>query len=270
MTPGGGGPEEHLHALARAAAGAAEEPFGLYLFRADDPGAALARHVEQQVFLETFGNTPELLAKEYLPYEEASVFLCVLDHRRAVPVSAMRLITPSAAGFKSLDDVGPVWNVDAEELFARTGIPYEPDAIWDVATIAAHPEYRGRATAGLAALALYQGLALTSIPSGIDTLVCVLDVPVFRMMQLVLHGSFDHFAGVEPRPYLGSEASLPVYLVLQESKRRIAAADQDMHDLCFEGRGLEAALRPLDLDRALRDIAEVRASLAAGSVIGGR
>jgi hypothetical protein len=267
---GGGAAEDYIHALAGAVAGAGEEPFGLYLFRADDPGAALARHVERQVFLETFGNTPELLAKEYLPYEESSIFLCVLDHRRAVPVSAMRLITPSAAGFKTLDDVAPVWNVGAEELFARTGIPYAPDDIWDVATIAAHPEYRGRATAGLAALALYQGLALTSMGSGIETLVCVLDVPVFRMMQQVLHGSFDHFAGVEPRPYLGSDASLPVYLVLEESKRRIAAADQDLHDLCLEGRGLEAALRPLDLDRALRDIAAVRAAMSAGSVIGPR
>ncbi|HUO49613.1 MAG TPA: hypothetical protein VMU09_12345, partial [Acidimicrobiales bacterium] len=263
--------EASRRALARETiAAAGDEPFGLYLFRADDPAADLARHVEQQVFLETFGNTPELLAKEYLPYEEASVFLCVMDHRRAVPVSAMRIVTPSPAGFKSLDDIAPVWNVDVETMFERTGIPFDPGTIWDIATIAAHPEYRGKAAAGLATLALYQGLAHASLGSGIETLVCVLDLPVFRMMQGVLQGSFDHFEGVEPRPYLGSPASLPVYLVLEESKRRMAAADRHMYEICYEGRGLEEALRPLDLDGALRDIAEVRLAVAGRTGIGRR
>ncbi|MDA8396532.1 MAG: hypothetical protein M0Z29_01595, partial [Actinomycetota bacterium] len=40
-------------------------PLGVYVFAADEPGAELARSVEAEVFLDTFGNTPEQLAAEY-------------------------------------------------------------------------------------------------------------------------------------------------------------------------------------------------------------
>ena len=84
-------------------------PLGVYLFRSADPASELARHVERVVFMETFGNTPELLAKEYAPYEESSIFLCVVDHRRGLPAGTMRILLPSPAGFKTLDDAAPVW-----------------------------------------------------------------------------------------------------------------------------------------------------------------
>ncbi|HLM95539.1 MAG TPA: hypothetical protein VK283_04440, partial [Acidimicrobiales bacterium] len=76
-------------------------PLGVYLFRSSDPASELARHVERVVFLETFGNTPELLIKEYAPYEEASIFLCVVDHLRQVPAGTMRVLLPSPLGFKT-------------------------------------------------------------------------------------------------------------------------------------------------------------------------
>ena len=63
----------------------AVEPFGAYLFRGDEPGAELGRHVERAVFLEAFGNTPELLAEEYGPYEASSVFICVVDQLPQAP-----------------------------------------------------------------------------------------------------------------------------------------------------------------------------------------
>ena len=54
-----------LRQIARdVAAPGTSVPFGVYMWRSSDPGAQLARHVEQLVFLETFGNTAELLAKE--------------------------------------------------------------------------------------------------------------------------------------------------------------------------------------------------------------
>jgi hypothetical protein len=258
-------------ALAREVmAGAGDQPLGLYLFRADDPAAELARHVEQEVFLQTFGNTPELLAKEYLPYEEACIFVCVLDHLRQAPVAAMRIVTPSGAGFKTFDDMAPVWNVDMEALFKRSGIPLVPERIWDVATIATHPEYRGKAIIGLATLGLYRGLAQAALGSGIDTFVCVLDMPVFRMMQQKLHLCFDRFTGVGPRPYLGSPASLPVYCSLREAKRRLATGDTNLHDLVFNGVGLEAVLRPMDVDQAVRDIADMRFAQAGCRGVGRR
>ena len=258
-----------VRALARDVVGTDRpEAFGLYFFRGDEAGADLARHVEEQVFLEAFGNTPELLAKEYLPYDEASVFLCVVDHLRHVPAATMRIITPSAAGFKSLDDIGPVWGVDADQMFERTGLPHVPERTWDIATIATHPEYRGKALIGLATLGLYQSLAHVSLGSGIDTLVCILDMPVYRMMQSKLHLIFDRFVGVEPLAYLGSPASLPVWCSLASAKRRIAEADQGLHDILFVDNGVTGAMAPLDLEQALESIAGLTAANARRRGVG--
>ena len=83
--------------------------FGVYVLRSDEPAAELARHVEREVFLEFFGNTPELLAAEYGPYESASVFICVIDHVLRQPAGVMRIIVPSACGAKSLHDLEARW-----------------------------------------------------------------------------------------------------------------------------------------------------------------
>ena len=104
------------------------QPFGTYVFAADEPGAALARAVEREVFLETFGDTPEVLDAEYAQYDDASVFFVVVDHRRRVPAGMMRVITPSPAGFKSLDDLLPAWGVPPHDALRSV------DTSWDLAT----------------------------------------------------------------------------------------------------------------------------------------
>ena len=81
------------------------QPFGLHVVASTDPAAELGRVVERVVFEEFFDNSPELLDEEYEPYEPASMFLCVIDQRRLVPAGVMRLIVPSPAGLKTLDDI---------------------------------------------------------------------------------------------------------------------------------------------------------------------
>ena len=76
-------------------------PFGVYVWSSSEPGAELGRHLERRVFGEFFGNSPETLAEEYGPYEEASSFFCVVDHRRQLPAGVLRVIRPSPAGFKT-------------------------------------------------------------------------------------------------------------------------------------------------------------------------
>ena len=41
--------------------GRGETPFGFYIIRSNDPAAELGRAVEREVFLEFFGNTPDML-----------------------------------------------------------------------------------------------------------------------------------------------------------------------------------------------------------------
>jgi len=224
----------------------AAEPFGAYLFRSNEAGADLGRHVERTVFLEAFGNTPELLAEEYEPYESASVFICVIDHMRRLPAGVMRIVLPSPAGFKSLKDIEPVWGEPADALIARTGIALPAESTWDIATLAVSPDYRGKATTGLVSMGLYQTLGMVAPRCGIDWLVAILDAVVYRILRK-LQMPFAGFKGTAPLPYLGSAASLPVWCNIAEMKERLARTDPDLHAAYFEGAGLEPAIRPVDL-----------------------
>ena len=154
-----------------------EEPFGAYLFGPDEPGAELGRHLERQVFLEAFGNTVEDLAREYARYEKSSLFIVIVDHVRRLPAGVIRVVTPSPAGLKSLNDLEAGWGESADIMMQRTGLDFEPDKIWDVATLAVPPEYRGRATQGLVTMGLYQTLTMGARSIGVELLVAILDVP---------------------------------------------------------------------------------------------
>ena len=237
-----------------AAAGRPSEPFGVYAFAADAPESELARHVERDVFYEFFNNTPELLDAEYGPYEASTLFVCALDHRRRLPAGAIRLVLPSPAGLKSLGDVEPVWGQRIDDVLVRTSLRLDADRAWDVATLAVDSEYRGRATDGLVSLGLYQGVAQLALRCHVSWVVTILDLVVLNLLQRAMADPFQRFAGLEPMPYLDSPASLPVYCDLDAYFARLETADPSMYEILFEGRGLEAAVRPLDLEAALEHL----------------
>ncbi len=237
-----------------AAAGQPSEPFGVYAFAADAPESELARHVEREVFYEFFNNTPELLEAEYGPYEASTLFVCMMDHRRRLPAGVIRLVLPSPAGLKSLGDVEPVWGHRIEDVLARMSLRLEADSAWDVATLAVDSEYRGRATDGLVSLGLYQGVAQLALQCHVKWVVTVLDLVVLKLLQGVMADPFERFAGLEPLPYLDSPASLPVYCELDAYFARLETADPSMYEILFDGRGLEAAIRPLALEPVLAQL----------------
>ncbi len=233
----------------------ATEPFGAYLFQADEAGAELGRHLERRVFLEAFGNTPELLAREYGAYEEHSVFICVVDHLRRVPAGVMRVLLPSPAGFKSLNDLEEVWGESVGTLTDRTGIVLDPLKTWDVATLAVAPEYRSKAARGLVSMGLYQSLTLSARVCGTEWFVAILDMPVFRLIRWKLRMIFAGYKGLGPLPYLGSQASIPAWCDVVAAERHLAATDAELHAILVQGTGLEPALRPVDLASARRLVA---------------
>ena len=237
-----------------AAAGEPSQPFGVYVFAADAPESELARHVEREVFYEYFNNTPELLEAEYGPYEGSTVFVCALDHRRGLPAGAIRLVLPSPAGLKSLGDVEPVWGHRIDDVMERTNLRLEADSAWDIATLAVDSEYRGKATDGLVSLGLYQGVAQLALQCQVKWVVTVLDLVVLNLIQEATSQVFERFAGLEPLPYLDSPASLPVYSDLDAYFARLETADPSMYEILFDGRGLEAAVRPLDLEPVLEHL----------------
>jgi hypothetical protein len=159
----------------------------------------------------------------------------------------MRIVRPSPAGLKSLNDLEAVWGWTAEVLMQRTGLSFASEKTWDIATLAAPPEYRSKATGGLVTMGLYQTLTLAAQACGIELFVAILDMPVFRMLRWKLRMIFAGYPGVGPMPYLGSLASIPAWCDVLSADRHLAAVDPDLHAILTEGIGLESALRRADL-----------------------
>jgi hypothetical protein len=175
----------------------------------------------------------------------------MMDHRRRLPAGVIRLVLPSPAGLKSLGDVEPVWGHRIDDVLERSNLRLDADSAWDVATLAVDSEYRGRATDGLVSLGLYQGVAQLALQCHVKWVVTVLDLVVLNLVQGVMADPFERFSGLEPLPYLDSPASLPVYCDLDAYFARLETADPSMYEILFDGRGLEAAVRPLELDPVL-------------------
>jgi hypothetical protein len=244
------GPADRERDLASAlweSAGRPEQVFGAYFLDGSDPRSEVARSLERQVFLETFGNTPELMAEEYGPFEPASLLIAVLDHRRLAVTGMVRLIFESTAGLKTLRDIEHIWQRPLGEVLPAAGLgggdTSRPDIpMADVATMAVAPDYRGDKAAGLISLALYRALMMAVIESGMYAFIAVLDLVVLDLIQQRCRDPFTRFAGCEPLRYLDSPSSLPVYCVVDEWEPRLRMVDPAMHGILFEGVGVEPFL----------------------------
>ena len=233
--------------------------FGVYVLPSQDPAAELARSVEREVFLEFFGNTPELLAAEYGPYESSSVFLCVVDHVLRQPAGVMRIILPSPRGFKSLHDVESRWGQPVDDVLARSGIDLDRSELWDVATLAVRSEYRGAASGGLVSLGLFQALAMLGPRSGVRWAFAILDVIVLDLIQTEFLRPFTLLDGLSPKRYLDSPSSLPVLLDADDFESRLRFRAPSMAEILFDGRGLESVIStpPWDITVAPAEVQEI-------------
>jgi hypothetical protein len=230
------------------------QPFGTYVFAADDPRAEIARDLERRIFLDAFGNTPALLAHEYQPYEPASFFVCVIDHRRKICAAMMRVIVPidHGPGLKSLRDVKATWGESAAELLAASGVVLDAASTWDLATLAVDREYRSGAALGLMHIGLYQAVARLARYFDVSFLVAILDYPVYRLIRLQLRRIFVAYG--DERSYLGSARSVPAYCPIREAEREAAAADSSLHELIYVGSAMKDALRQVELEPAIEAV----------------
>lgn len=256
MDPRGGEAVELASTLPRRS----NAVFGAHVFGPHDPGADLARAVESAVFEQAFGNTAEVLAAEYGPFEPASLFVAVLDHRRRLPMASARLILPvqGGPGLKSALDLAPAWCSDPAELLAEHGLADAGPSTLDWATLAILPEYRS-ATVGLVQLAVFQTVVTVTRALQASHLLAIVDRSVHVMSRLRYAQPFVPFA--EARPYLGSPASIPVYLPLAAWEERLRLVDPVMHDVIFERRHLDPALDAVDPATAGRVAAAVMGGL---------
>lgn len=192
-----------------------------------------ARACERVVFARAFGDSPSDLDTAYGDYEDRTSFGAVfLADGRAV--GAVRLARPGPRGLKSLNDAASApWHLPARRTLQQVGI--DPARTWDVGTFGVD-SLAVRASSRVTR-ALFAVMFGAFRDNAVASFVAVLDVGSRRPVGAQGVELLD-LPGAEPAPYLGSDASTPVYRHVADlhdlHRRRFAA----IHDQVFHGRGI--------------------------------
>ena len=205
-----------------------------------------ARRVEAQVFLQAFGNTPEVMEQEYGPYEERSRFVTVIDEAGGSALGTARLILPDATGtVKTLVDVaGEPWHLDVAETLRAAGLSGRP--VWDVASLAVDRRYRTGASGAEVSLALCHGIWQYSRNCGVHGLVTILDDRVLRLVQ-AMGLPWYPMAGATSGYYLGSPASTPCDFRVASAADSVRTRRPDLAPALVHGTFRSIALDQADL-----------------------
>ena len=204
-----------------------------------------ARRVEAQVFLQAFGNTPELLEQEYGGYEDRSRFVAVIDDVTGTAVGTARLITAGATPVKTLVDVAAhPWQLPVADSLGSVGLA--PTTVWDVASLAVDPRYRAGSAGAEVSVALCHGIWRYARNCDVPGLVTILDDRVHRLVR-VMGLPWHAMAGATSQPYLGSPASTPCVFVVRTAEAEVYAARPDLAPALDHGIFRSITVDPADL-----------------------
>ena len=171
--------------------------------------ADVGRTLERRVFEESFGNDAAVMAAEYGPYEAASLFFVVIDRRKGVPAGVARMIEGNGRGVKTIDDAPQYIGVDVDTILAAHGMT--GDKVWDFATVAVPPQYRGGRSSLLVSSMLYRTFLAMGRRAGVRHAVAMLDRGAYRNLGLV-GAPMVTLADSAPFAYLGSAENRAVYM----------------------------------------------------------
>jgi hypothetical protein len=189
----------------------------------DSELAAVGRALERQVFEEAFGNDAAVMAAEYGPYEARSLFFVVIDRKRGVPAGVARMIESRGAGTKTVDDAPQHIGVDVGTILVAHGMTGEK--VWDCATLAVLPEYRGGRSALLVSTMIYRTFLVLGRRHGVRHAVSMLDKGAYRNLRMI-GVPMRTLAGSGPFEYLGSAENRAVHMdfpAIEDAVREHAA-----------------------------------------------
>jgi hypothetical protein len=233
--------EEAVRALVAAALAGHRSGTGRFVALAVGPSAPLAdvaRTVERVIFEEAFGNDVATMTAEYRAYEEESLFFLILDRRTGMPAGAARVID---RGGKTLADAPGCIGVPLAAIVAAHDL--RDGRIWDFATVAVLPEYRGGRSGLAVSSLLYRTFLRAGWLNDVRHIVVMLDHRAHRNMKL-LGVELVALAGSQPFEYLGSPSTEALYVPFADLQPSIARQAERLGRLHGEhagnipGRGL--------------------------------
>ena len=196
-----------------ATVAAAPGRYSVHLAGAHDDGALLSLQLVADVFLEAFGNTPDLLRGEYAHLLASMTHVVVLDRESRTVAGCLVMQEAPAEELKTVVDLaGEPWSIPpAQSLAAATLTPGDRTA-GDLLFLAVGADHRSQ---GVAVLLLYAGWVV-SAARGIERWTAILDDPLVAGLTELTLGALHPLAG--SRPYLGSAGSTPVTMRMRPAE----------------------------------------------------
>jgi ribosomal protein S18 acetylase RimI-like enzyme len=230
--------------------------FGVHLVEAGEDAALLSLQVAADVFLDTFGNTPELLRAEYADLLPSMTHLLVVDRTARAAVGTLILQRGPAERLKTLVDLAqPPWSVPVGRALGSLDLAAGDRSAADLLLLAVAPEHRNR---GLAPLLMYAGW-VASVHLGVERWTAILDDGLLAGLDQMTGGAIGRVGG--SMPYLGSAASTPITVRMRPAEdtdllRRMQAVGA----LAASRVAFDARLEPM---RKAFQLLELEASPAA-------
>jgi ribosomal protein S18 acetylase RimI-like enzyme len=193
--------------LARSLTSGSAGRLSAHLAGPDDDAALLSLQVTASVFFDAFGNTPELLRREYADLLPAMTHVVVLDRVAQAPVGALILQQGPAATLKTLVDLAaPPWSMPVAASLAALDLLPDDRTTADLLVMAVDGAFRNR---GIAQLLMYAGWVV-SVARGVDRWTAILDDGLLRGLGQLTAGAVVPIGSARSAPYLGSPGSTPI------------------------------------------------------------
>jgi len=217
-------------------------PFGLYYVDATSEFGILGRTVELEVFWDQFGNDRELLASEYGPYDEHSIYVILVDHMKELVAGVVRIIEDSVLGLKTLHEIERTegWQRTFDEIKDFHDLGYNRDDLWDVAGLAVRQAWRANAGGGMVSIGLYHGVVIGALLAAKGGLLAALDDVVADIM-IDFGSPWVHVCDLPPVEYEGSPSTSPMLVEVGILRETLGAASDIGRMICY-GSNFEGLL----------------------------
>lgn len=187
--------------------------YSVHVAGGSEDGALLSMQVAADVFLAAFGNTAEVLRREYASLIPSMTHVVVLDRQTRTAAGSLILQESPAAQLKTVVDLAaPPWSMPVDEAMTALSLTADDRTAADLLLLAVGRRHRAR---GVAVLLLYAGWVV-SAAHGIDRWTAILDDSLLGGLNTLSGGAVHPVAA--SHPYLGSPASTPVTMRMRPAE----------------------------------------------------
>lgn len=205
----------------------------------------IAKYVEFTVFKNFFQHTEQHYTDNYEIYDESSHFVAVFDGKKGVVAGMLRIIIPVGGElkcFKAFRQAGESggWGISIEDMYRSIGGDYMKDveSSWEISSIAVLSEYSSGGAINGASLGLYHSCFKLAIEKKIKYLFAIQEQKPFENVQQ-FGQPFSRIPNLEDKAYEAETLSVPTYMEIAETVKKLTAWNADIAALLIEGKGLE-------------------------------